>query len=387
MTDTRLSGKWSRVLLALVAWTAMVYFAAISGLLQSTFHSPQLSSVHREARHAPAPQAPSRSKDSDATTQSPMASPSSVSTQFPTALQFSAPTQSPTSFSAPTQPPTPAPSSAPSPAVSFSPPPLSPTPVPTYSYIQTDSMNGTRLELAVMINKLHRLREAAPLQNRLGVPVYVLSLGGERLAQFAREMKAERQPSFVRVPQPPRDDGWKSDYAISQKDGWGTKAHIAAAQELLRRGDSCAMVAEDDATFGMSPHWPLSLRELCDMMFAKDPDWTAVALYSTEMRTPESGKVQVRKHTHRTFGGVAYLATQRWARLLVRVTANNTRLMKREVGSSYGIADSVIYHMKNSSAWVLRPVYVFPNNVVARSNTLPNPHSCLLYTSPSPRDS
>ena len=61
------------------------------------------------------------------------------------------------------------------------------------------------------------------------------------------------------------------------------------------------------------------------------------------------------------------MATQRWARIMTDLSRGNTRLMRSEIGSKYGTADSAVYAFKGSAEYVLHPNYVFPNNVDTRS--------------------
>lgn len=182
------------------------------------------------------------------------------------------------------------------------------------------------------------------------------------MEQFKKEMAVEGQ-HFVVVPQSNRP--LDSDYPELKDAGVMkcTRAHLSFAQELMRRGDECAVVAEDDATFALSAYWPLSLKDLCSRMFQQDPNWTTLTLYSSDRNVPKEGSIEIRKYTEGTWGTVSYLATKRWAEIVMRLSHNNTRLMKSEIGSRYGSSDSSMYAFKGSSGYVLRPSYVFPNNV------------------------
>ena len=233
-------------------------------------------------------------------------------------------------------------------------------------FIQTQHLKGRSLELAKLINNLHRARATRLDTKHWGVPLYVLTLGGKRFEQFKKEMQAEHHP-FTVVPQSKKP--LQSDYPhIKNKGVLGcTRAHLSFAQELLKRGDKCAVVAEDDASFALSAHWPESLKDLCNRMFKKDSNWTTLTLYAHNAKVPPSGHVHIVRYTEDTWGTVAYMATQRWARIMTDLSRGNTRLMRSEIGSKYGTADSAVYAFKGSAGYVLHPNYVFPNNVDTRS--------------------
>lgn len=242
-------------------------------------------------------------------------------------------------------------------------PTTAPAPTPAGSeYIRTQHLKGKSLELAKLINNLHHARATRLDTNHWGVPLYVLTLGGQRFEQFKKEMEAEHHP-FTVVPQSKKP--LQSDYPSTRNKGvlGCTRAHLSFAQELLKRGDKCAVVAEDDASFAMSAHWPESLKDLCDRMFKKDPNWTTLTLYAHNARAPPNGHVDIVRYTEGTWGTVAYMATQRWAKIMTKLSHDNTRLMRSEIGSRYGTADSAVYAFKGSAGYVLHPNYVFPNNV------------------------
>merc|ERR1712166_841354 len=239
-------------------------------------------------------------------------------------------------------------------------PPAAP---PGSQFISTTGKSGRQLELVQMINELHKGRAYRSTSDHWGVPLYVVTLGGHRFEMFKKEMEAEKHP-FTLVPQSKRP--LETDYP-EPKGSAGvmgcTRAHFSFAQMLLKRGDRCAVVAEDDACFALSPHWPVSLSDLCDKMFQKDPKWTTLTLYSSDIKSkPKSGGFGIYKYTEGTWGTVAYLATQRWTKIMVALSKNNTRLMRSEIQSKYGTADSAVYAFKGSSGYVLYPDYVFPNN-------------------------
>jgi len=234
--------------------------------------------------------------------------------------------------------------------------------------ILTPEMTGPRKKLATKTDALHKVRaERRSLRRhfqRVDVPVYVLTLGGKRKAQILKELKLEGVTDYVIVEQPTTT--LKHDYPISKSQLGCTSAHIAFALALSKANDlDCAVVVEDDASFALSSFWPFSLRELCNRMFERDPEWTTLMLYSSDTSQPhEAHAVSVRKYTEGTWGTVSYLATSKWADKIIGLTQSNTRMMKSEIGSLYGTADSVLYAFRGSSGYVLHPNYVFPNNAV-----------------------
>ena len=69
---------------------------------------------------------------------------------------------------------------------------------------------------------------------------------------------------------------------------------------------------------------------------------------------------------------MAYLATQRWAARILTVTHNNTRMLRKEVGSLYGLTDSAMFNFRGAHGYVVQPNYVFPDNTQHGSQIGPN---------------
>jgi len=218
-----------------------------------------------------------------------------------------------------------------------------------------------REALASEIADLDLSRAWMPPMPPWNVPVYVLSMGGERLRRFAAEMATENQTYQLvntSVLTKLRTDFHEPESAIAC-----TRAHLAFAERMVRDGHRCALVAEDDASFKMSIYWPVTPREMCDRMDTEDPEWTTLMLYSSDTRAPDSYPFEVQRHSHSLWGTVSYMATRRWALSMMRLTGNATRLMRDEIGTTHGVADVVAYECKGCSAWVARPSFVFPNNL------------------------
>jgi GR25 family glycosyltransferase involved in LPS biosynthesis len=233
-----------------------------------------------------------------------------------------------------------------------------------------DGQKGATGEMARTADELHKKRfyhHEVRRFARVDVPVFVLSLGGERQKTMIQELKDEQVTDFIVVGQPSVD--LLTDYPVKKSEVGCTRAHIAFAQSLLKKPEvDCAVVVEDDASFALTSHWPFSLREICNRMFENHDQWTTLMLYSSDRKLPNENHVlSVTPYREGIWGTVAYLATQRWARLIVNITANNTRLFKKEIGSKYGTADSSVYAFKGAKGYILRPNFVFPNNLVAKS--------------------
>jgi len=207
------------------------------------------------------------------------------------------------------------------------------------------------------------------------VKVFALSLGGQRLEDFKQEMAAQWHDDYVIVTQPKSlDKNWKkgnkdpsfqSDYPISRGEASCTRAHLAFAWELKASGEDCALVAEDDASFLLSSYWPVSLRDLCDGMSKFDPKWTTLQVYQdgSRVRGAKLTGLKIDTYPEGVWGTVAYLATQKWADDMIRLSHNNTRLMKADFMSEYGVADSALYHYKGANEYLVTPGLFFPNNV------------------------
>ena len=231
---------------------------------------------------------------------------------------------------------------------------------------------GIRAQLHEEITVLRALRSVRLPRPAWRVPVYVLSLGGARLRSFEEEMVEEKQ--HFEVVDASLNPTIRTDYVGHGPGVIGcTMAHLAFAKQLALDGHRCALVAEDDARFGLSTYWPVALHELCDSMDRRDPEWTTLMLYSSDTGVPaqEADGIEIRRYTDGLWGAASYLATRRWALNLMRLTGNGTRLMREEVGARYGVADSVVYQCRGCSAYALRPNYVFVDNLEAATQVGP----------------
>ena len=199
------------------------------------------------------------------------------------------------------------------------------------------------------------------LSINLNVPVIVINRPQDHTRRQFMEQQFNNSnfTNFTYVVHPPRLP-FRTNYPISRNEIGCTRAHVSALISQARAA-SCFLIVEDDADLSLMWMWPLSLHEICEKMTQHDPLWNTLQLYASGTRKPARGTLTVSKFKEGTWGTVAYLATPLTGKSLLHYTVNNTLLLKHNIRSKWGTADSVVYNYLNSHGYTLSPSYIYLN--------------------------
>jgi hypothetical protein len=132
----------------------------------------------------------------------------------------------------------------------------------------------------------------------------------------------------------------------------------------VRDGHEAAVVLEDDASLGLLPLWPVTVRELLAQLPA---NWTTLQLSHTTplwaspdlQRVSRGYQITPRDNEKKlSWNTLAYALSRRGALALLELTDGGTTVHSSKLRTSEGVADAVMYTFPGASAYLAWPRFV-----------------------------